>query len=102
MSASDYRKSGARAGWGGAVVNCWLIAAEASVVLPLRVARIARGGEKSSNEVRLMVDEKVAAQIALAEGLASGRFGKRSSDVACAVTAHYLGYVRANRRRLTR
>ncbi len=84
------------------MVNCWLIAAEASVVLPLRVARIARGGDKSSHEVRLMIEEKVAAQITLAEALASRRFGKRKSDVACGVTAHYLGYVRANRRRLTR
>ena len=93
--------SGYRAGWPRAALDCWLIAAEASVVVPLRVARIARGGAEGRDEVHRMVSEKVAAHVNLAGALATGSFGSKTGEIASGVAGFYLYHVRANRRRLT-
>ncbi len=93
------RESG---GWLGVAADCWLLGAEASLVVPLRLARLARGGPAARAEVQLMVSEKVEAHGALLRDLAAGRMGRGAAEVTGGVVTHYLKRVRANRRRLMR
>jgi hypothetical protein len=86
--------------WLGAALDCWLIGAEASLVVPLRLARLARGGKHAGTEARLMVEEKLHAHGTLLGDLAGGRLGASSAEVISASAAHYLRLVRQNRRRL--
>ena len=87
--------------WAGAVLDCWLIGAEAVVVVPLRLARLACGGERAGAEARLMVTEKIDASGALVGDLAAGRLGANPAEIVSRVAARYLRLVRQNRRRLT-
>ena len=41
--------------WLGVAADCWLLGAEASLVVPLRLARLARGGAAAKAEARLMI-----------------------------------------------
>jgi hypothetical protein len=86
--------------WLEAARDCWLIAAEACVVVPLRLARLAGGGEQASAEVQLMIGEKLEANGALLADLAGGRLGANPSEIASGIAGRYLGLVRQNRRRL--
>lgn len=86
--------------WLGAALDCWLIGAEASLVVPLRLARLARGGKRAGTEARLMVEEKLQAHGTVLGNLAGGRLGGNAAEVASAAAAHYLRLVRQNRRRL--
>lgn len=102
MASSDNAGDNAdmAAGWLGFGLDCGLLMAEAAVVAPLRLMRIAAGGDAARKEVGLMVAEKLEAQLGLVGALATGRFGARPDRVARGAARHYLGYVRANRRRL--
>lgn len=91
-----------RSDWMAIVVDGWMLGAEAAMVVPLRLARMAQGGHVAREEANLMVSEKVEAAGALAKALAKGEMGSGLSGVAGGVVTHYLGYVRSNRRRLTR
>ncbi len=86
--------------WLGIVTDCWLLGAEASLVVPLRLAKLARGGAVARAEARLMVTEKIEAHGALLRDLAQGQLGKSAPDVVSGVSRHYLVRVRANRKRL--
>jgi len=98
MSSSD--NADIASGWLGFGADCGLLMAEAAIVAPLRIMRIASGGAPARAEAWRMVAEKVEAQLALAEALATGSFGVRPDRIARGAVRHYLGYVRANRRRL--
>lgn len=80
-------------------LSLWLnaagIAAEAAVVIPLRLAKIARGGAAGGREARRMVDEKVAAGVQAALTLATG-------GSPAAVARQVRRKVRANRKRLSK
>ena len=89
-------------GWLGFGMDCGLLMAEAAMVAPLRLMRLAGGGTAACEEADLMVSEKIDAQIKLAGALAAGQFGHQPDRVARGVARHYLGYVQANRRRLLR
>lgn len=89
-----------RGTWQGAAVNCWLTVVEASVVVPLRLGRIALGGREATEEAQRMVVEKVVANVALARSLAKRGADADAEKVTYSVSRHYLRYVRANRRRL--
>ena len=78
----------------------WLLGAEASLVVPLRLARLARGGSAGKAEARLMVSEKVEAHGALLRDLGQGRLGLDPLSVSAGAVKHYLVRVRANRKRL--
>ena len=80
--------------------DCWLLGAEASLVEPLRLARLARGGSAGKAEARLMVSEKVEAHGALLRDLGQGRLGFDPLSVSAGAVKHYLVRVRANRKRL--
>jgi hypothetical protein len=87
--------------WLGIAADCWLLGAEASLVLPLRLARLARGGSVAKAEAKLMVTEKIEAHGALLRDFGAGRLGKSAPALAGSVVHHYLVRVRANRQRLT-
>jgi hypothetical protein len=86
--------------WLGVAADSWLLGVEASLVVPLRLARLAQGGAGAKAEASLMLTEKVEAHGALLRDLAAGRLGKSAPDLASGVTRHYLVRVRANRKRL--
>ena len=93
-------KKGAFGLWLGAVVDCWLLAGEASLVVPLRLARIALGGKRGKAEAQLMIGEKLEAHRLLIGELSRGELGTSPPEIAGGVATHYLGRVRANRQRL--
>lgn len=93
-------RAGNRDGWGELVAQSCELGLEAAMVVPLRLAKLARGGPAARVEARLMVGEKVEAHGALLRALASGRCGWTPRKIAAASVRHYLGYVRANRVRL--
>ncbi len=86
--------------WLAVAGKCWLMGAEAMLVVPLRLARLARGGKPAKAEARLMVSEKFEAHGALIGDLAGGRLGPGAAAIAGGVVTHYLERVRANRKRL--
>jgi hypothetical protein len=88
--------------WIGVAADWWRLGAEASVVVPLRVARLAKGGQGARAEARFMVSEKIEAHGALLRRLGAGELGKSAAALSGGVARHYLGFVRANRKRLMR
>ena len=89
--------------WGqylGVVADCWQLGVEASVVVPLRLAKLARGGAEAKAEARLMVAEKIEAHGALLRDIGQGRLGRSPVTVTAGAVKHYLVRVRANRKRL--
>ena len=78
----------------GTASDLMAIAFDAAWVIPLRLARIAAGGEAGLRESRLMIDEKVAAATAAAVTLAGG--GSPAT-----VARQVRRTVRANRKRLS-
>ena len=100
MATGHSRMKQAVAKWLGVAADAWLLGAEASLVVPLRLVRLARGGAGARAEASLMVSEKIEAHGALLRDLAAGRLGKCAPDLASGFTRHYLVRVRANRRRL--
>jgi hypothetical protein len=96
------KKTDCATDWLGFAWNSWQLGFEASLVVPLRLARIAQGGAAGDREARLMVSEKLDAHSALASGYVAGRLGNNVPAVASGAARHYLGYVRANRKRLLR
>ena len=84
----------------GAAADCWLLGAEASLVVPLRLARLARGGAAAKAEARLMVSEKIEAHGALLRDFRQGRLGTDMAGITAGAVRHYLVAVRANRKRL--
>ena len=81
-------------------LDSWMLGAEASLVVSLRLARLARGGQAGKAEARLMVTEKVAGQAALMREIATGRLGTGPLQITGGAVRHYLVRVRANRKRL--
>ena len=86
--------------WLGAAAGCWLLGAEVSLVLPLRLTRLAQGGPRAKAEARLMVREKFEAHGSLLRDLRRGKLGKGAAATTAGAVRHYLVRVRANRMRL--
>lgn len=80
--------------------NSWRLGTEASLVLPLRLVRIARGGMPAAREACRMVSEKAEALVTLRHALHSGAPDRNPVRVADTTVTHFLKYVRANRKRL--
>lgn len=81
--------------------DAWALGWEASMVIGLRMAKLAGGGPAASSEAQLMVSEKIGAAIELASAAALGTLGTTFAAVQQKSVSHYLRAVRANRRRLT-
>ena len=88
--------------WLGLSIDAWRLGMESSCVIGLRALKLAAGGAAGAAEARLMVEEKVAAGIALQAKAVSGGLGATPAGAAAATLAHYRRKVRANRRRLSR
>jgi len=88
--------------WGALAADGWALTMDAAAVVPLRLMRLALGGERACAEARLMVTEKVEAHSALVRAVASGEHGWTPRSLTGGVLSHYRPYVRANRRRLAR
>lgn len=86
--------------WLDAGMHAVSLCFDAAFVIPLRSARIARGGSAGAHEAWLMVSEKVAAAATLQSSLLSGRLGHDPGQVTARVMGHYARKVRANRKRL--
>lgn len=88
--------------WMEMAADFWMLGAEASMVIPLRLARLARGDRVACAEAKRMVTEKIEAHGKLVAAIADGKLGTEPQDVLAGSVRHYLGYVRANRKRLMR
>jgi hypothetical protein len=80
----------------------WGLTVDALSVIALRTALIARGGKRAETESRKMVNEKIAAGLALQGKLLTGQLGKTPESALTRTLAHYRPKVKANRRRLTK
>jgi N-acyl-D-aspartate/D-glutamate deacylase len=88
--------------WFGVGLDAWSLGVEAAAVVGLRTLKLAGGGESAAAEAQLMVDEKIAAGLALQSKAMSGALGYSPASVARNALTHYRRKVRANRRRLQR
>lgn len=96
MNAASY------SAWMKAGFDMWMLTAEASTVIALRLARIAAGGSAGAAEAELMVTEKVRALIELQTRFLTGGLGTTALSGTQATLKHYRGKVAANDRRLRR
>ena len=99
---AEAASSGALALWYGIITQIWQLAAEATLVVPLRISRIAEGGAEGRDEAERMVTEKVSACRTLCCAIASGKYGARPDRIAGGTLEFYLKRVRANRQRLAK
>jgi hypothetical protein len=88
--------------WADIGFDSWQLGAEAWMVVALRSARLLGGGEAACREARLMITEKIDSSRALTNALLAGELGASPKAVFGSAVAHYLGGVRANRKRLSR
>ena len=80
----------------------WALGAEASMVIGLRLMKLAAGGAAAETEAGRMIGEKVAAAVTLQTRAPTGSLGTNPKDATGKAIAHYRRKVRANRRRLTK
>ena len=83
-------------------MDAWSLGIEASSVIGLRTLKIAAGGPAADAEARRMVQEKIAAALALQMKAMTGGLGATASGAAAKTLTHYRRKVRANRRRLSK
>lgn len=88
--------------WLRLAANTWQLGAEASMVVPLRLARIVRGDRVGRSEARRMVAEKIEAHAALLRAWKSSGLGASAPAIAGNIVSHCLAHVRANGKRLSR
>lgn len=80
-------------------LNAWLLGAEASSVIALRMMKIGAGGKSGEAEAGRMISEKIDAGLALQRMAMSGGIDL-SGRGAAKTLGYYRRKVRANRRRL--
>ena len=84
------------------MVDSWLLANEAAMVVWLRSWRIMMGGPLAARESERMVSEKLTAALTLWPALLAGGAFPSPEATGARILAHYRAPVRANRRRLSR
>lgn len=87
------------AAWSGLAFDSWALAWEASAVVGLRLAEIARG-DGTLAETSLMASEKISAVIELQASLVAGGLTMTPLQSAERAVRLYRQKVRANHRRL--
>ncbi len=70
------------------------------MVIAMRMGAIAMGGPSAAREAKLMVDEKLAANMDLGVDLMTGKLGTSPASITSNSIAHYAKRVKTNRRRL--
>ena len=88
--------------WFDIGMDAWVLAAESSIVIAMRMGSLALGGPAAAREAERMLSEKVAANIALGFDLISGKLGTSPEAILSRSIAHYSKSVVANRERLGR
>lgn len=86
--------------WMRAGIDAWSLGVESSMVMGLRMAKFASGGDPLGREARMMVAEKMESLVELQTALMSGRLGVTPLAQANGMMRHYKRKVSANRRRL--
>ncbi len=86
--------------WFDIGMDAWVLAAESSIVIAMRMGSLALGGPAAAREAERMLSEKVAANIALGFDLISGKLGTSPEAILSRSIAHYSKSVVANRERL--
>lgn len=90
-----------RNNWTSLAFDSWALTLEASTVIGLRLAKLARMDAAAMDEAQLMVAEKVEAVSQLQLRALTGALGGSHDKAARATIAHYRKAVRKNRRRLS-
>jgi hypothetical protein len=88
--------------WTKAGFALWALSGEMAVVMTLRGLMMAGGGPAAAAEMQRMMNEKVAAALALQALAWSGGLGATMPAVLDRSVRYYGRRVRANRRRLTK
>lgn len=88
--------------WLKAGMDAWSLGAEASMVIGMRMAKVAAGGPAAAKEADLMVSEKLHAAWELQTQLLTAPFGMTPLGATRKTLSHYRRKVGANRRRLSR
>lgn len=88
--------------WIRLATDAWFLWLEATNVMALRLAKLTLGGRRAEAESRKMLDEKVAALLALQWQLMTGGLGLTALEISRGSLRHYRKAVRRNRRRLAR
>jgi hypothetical protein len=86
--------------WLNVGLDAWSLGGEASLVIGLRMMKLAVGGAAAEAEAGRMVREKLDAALALQTRALTGGLGLTAHGAAALSLAHYRRKVRANRRRL--
>ncbi|MDB5715070.1 MAG: hypothetical protein JWO15_2467 [Sphingomonadales bacterium] len=87
-------------GWIRAGFDTWALGVEASTVVGLRLAKVARGGKAAEDELNLMIAEKLKAASELQIAEMTGRLEASPLAGTKKVLRHYRAKVSANCRRL--
>ncbi len=77
----------------------WMLGAEASIVMTMRMARLASGGTDANAEAKLMVNEKIRAMIELQTKMMAGSLGSTPLSDTRGALKHYRSKVSANNKR---
>lgn len=88
--------------WARISFDLWSLGIDASAVVALRIAKMAKGGAGAEAEGRQMVLEKMDSAFALQEQAFAGALGWSVPGAATKTIAHYRTKVRANCRRLSK
>lgn len=88
--------------WLKLTLDAWSLGLEASSVIGMRTLKMAAGGAAADAEARLMVDEKVRANLELQTLALTGELGLTPERAAAKTLVHYRRKVRANQRRLAK
>lgn len=86
--------------WLDISMDAWALAAEANMVIAMRMGSLAFGGPAAAKEAERMISEKVAANLALGCDLLTGKLGSSPEAIMSGSIAHYSKSVVANRKRL--
>ena len=81
--------------------QAWCLSIEASMVVALRMQKVAFGGFAAEREISKMVTEKVSSAQSM-QMLMLQNAGRPIEETAAKAVKHYRGKVRANSRRLTK
>jgi hypothetical protein len=88
--------------WLRVAIDTWFLGLECSNVVALRMIKLAVGGPRAKAESHRMVEEKLAALVALQWQLLTGGLGLTGWEIARGSLRHYRKTVQGNRRRLAR
>ena len=88
--------------WPELMWSGWMLSAEMSLVIGMRMMRLMAGGRLAEREATRMVTEKMIAGMTLWPALMTGQASQSAEAMTKAALDHFRKPVSANRRRLSR